>query len=51
MLRKALSGPPVSAPAGLADRIAAAASRLKAETAAASDDAEAEKKPTVAKTV
>jgi hypothetical protein len=51
VLRKALSGPPVSAPAGLADRIAAAASRLKAENAAASDDAEADKKPTVAKTV
>jgi hypothetical protein len=44
VLRKALSRPPVSAPAGLADRIAAAAGRLKAENGA-SDDATAEKKP------
>ena len=51
-LRKALSGPAVSAPAGLADRIAAAASRLKAESTTQSDDAEAGKKPAgFAKTV
>jgi hypothetical protein len=51
VLRKALSGPPVSAPAGLADRIAAAAGRLKAEQAP-SDDADADKKPAgLAKTV
>ncbi|HZR88285.1 MAG TPA: hypothetical protein VFB02_15870 [Bradyrhizobium sp.] len=42
-LRQALSGPKVSAPAGLADRIAAAASRLKAEQAAPQDEAEPEK--------
>ncbi len=52
VLRQALSGPPVSAPAGLADRIAAAAGRLKAESTAQSDDAEAGKKPAgFAKTV
>lgn len=45
VLRKALGGPSVSAPAGLADRIVAAAGRLKAEQAASSDEAETEKKP------
>lgn len=45
VLRQALSGPKVSAPAGLADRIVAASGRLKAESAALSDEAEAEKKP------
>ena len=45
VLRQALTGPQVSAPAGLADRIAAAASRLKAEQAAPSDETDAEKKP------
>jgi hypothetical protein len=44
VLRKALSGPPVSAPAGLADRIASAASRLKVESAAPSED-DGDKKP------
>jgi hypothetical protein len=39
ILRQALSAPPVRAPAGLADRIAAAASRLKAEAPAAGDAA------------
>ncbi|HLG81817.1 MAG TPA: hypothetical protein VKY22_12430 [Bradyrhizobium sp.] len=52
VLRKALSGPPVSAPAGLADRIAAAASRLKADNAAPGEAADADKKPAgFAKTV
>ena len=52
VLRKALSGPPVSAPAGLADRIAAAANRLKAEDAKPIDESDAEKKPAgFAKTV
>jgi len=37
-LRKLLAAPPVRAPVGLADRIAAAASRLDAETARAKDD-------------
>ena len=32
-LRRALAAPPVRAPAGLADRIAAAASKLKADPA------------------
>jgi len=45
VLRNALNGPPVSAPAGLADRIVAAAGRLKAEKAVLSDEAEPEKKP------
>jgi hypothetical protein len=45
VLRKALSAPTVSAPAGLADRIAAAAGRLKVEQAAESSEVEAEKKP------
>jgi hypothetical protein len=35
-LREALSAPPVRAPAGLADRIFAAASKLKSETSQAS---------------
>src|ERR1700751_6435439 len=39
VLRKALSGPPVSAPAGPAPRIAAAASRLKAENELARGEA------------
>jgi hypothetical protein len=39
MLRQVLAAPPVRAPAGLADRIVAAASRLKAESPAAEDDA------------
>jgi hypothetical protein len=47
VLRKALSGPPVSAPAGLADRIVAAAGRLKAQDVAPIDEADADvvKKP------
>jgi hypothetical protein len=45
VLRKALGVPQVSAPAGLADRIVAAAGRLKTEQAASKGDAEAEKKP------
>jgi hypothetical protein len=32
-LRRALAAPPVRAPAGLADRIAAAASKMKGDTA------------------
>jgi hypothetical protein len=40
MLRKALNAAPVGAPAGLADRIAAAAGRLKVELALR-DEAEA----------
>ena len=54
VLRKALDARPVSAPAGLADRIVAAAGRLKAEQAASSSqgEADAEKKPAgLAKTV
>jgi len=45
VLRQALNGPQVSAPAGLADRIAAAAGRLKAESTTESDETDAEKKP------
>jgi hypothetical protein len=52
VLRKALSGPPVSAPSGLADRIVIAAGRLKAEQATSQDEVAAEKKPAgLAKTV
>jgi hypothetical protein len=40
-LRLALAGPPVRAPAGLADRIVTAASKLKAEPAAPSSGGEA----------
>jgi len=39
-LRRALAGPAVRAPSGLADRIVAAAGKLKADTAAAPADAE-----------
>jgi len=41
-LREALAGPPVRAPAGLADRIFATASRLKAEQSAVDDAAAVE---------
>jgi hypothetical protein len=54
VLRKVLGARPVGAPAGLADRIVAAAGRLKAEQAASSSqsEADAEKKPAgLAKTV
>lgn len=44
VLRKALDGPPVSAPAGLADRIVAAA-RTKTEKPLAADVPAPEKKP------
>jgi hypothetical protein len=37
-LRRLLAGPPIRAPAGLADRIAAAAARLNADTPRAEDD-------------
>jgi hypothetical protein len=37
-LRLALGGPPVRAPAGLADRIVTAAAKLNAETPRAEDD-------------
>jgi hypothetical protein len=40
MLRQALASPPVRAPAGLADRIVAAAGKLKATPVAAPADAE-----------
>lgn len=40
-LREALAGPPVRAPAGLADRIAAAARRLKPEVATPTAEHEA----------
>jgi hypothetical protein len=40
MLRQVLASPPVRAPAGLADRIVAAAGKLKAEAIAAPADAE-----------
>ena len=40
MLRQAFATPPVRAPAGLADRIVAAAAKLKAQSVAASADAE-----------
>jgi hypothetical protein len=39
-LRRALAGPPVRAPAGLADRIVTAASKLKAEPATPSSEGE-----------
>jgi hypothetical protein len=39
-LREALAGPPVRAPAGLANRIVAAAGKLKADRVAAPADAE-----------
>jgi hypothetical protein len=39
-LRQALAGPPVRAPSGLADRIVAAAGKLKVDSAAAPADVE-----------
>src|SRR5690349_10469963 len=47
-LRQALAGPPVRAPSGLADRIVAAAGKLKADPVAAPADTETSTESTAA---